>query len=126
MRTHGRRIALGAAAIAVVLAFGLTTAHAQNKCLAGKTKCVNKKVAGLLKCQEKCQKDPLKCGGEETACEDKVLVKFNGASDPESCFGKLEAKNDGPCVTVNAGLLTLSDHFCNAGASNRSFRSVAG
>ena len=31
-----------------------------------------------------------------------------------------------PEAALNTGLLTRSDHFCNAGASNRSFRSVAG
>jgi len=102
MRVQSRRVALGAAAIAVVLAFGLTTAHAQNKCLAGKTKCVKKKVAGLLKCNEKCQKDPAKCGGVQAACEDKVKAKFEGGTKGEaySCFGKLELENDGPCVTT--------------------------
>ena len=100
MRKIWKGILMGAVAAAVALVFA-PTASAQNKCLAGKTKCVNKKVAGLLKCQEKCQKDPLKCGGVETTCQDKVIAKFNGVSDPESCFGKLEAKNDGPCVTFS-------------------------
>jgi len=109
MRAHSRRIALGAAAIAVVLAFGLTMVHAQgvpgvspNKCLAGKTKCVNKKVAGLLKCREKCQKDPSKCGGgggggPQDACEAKVIYKFDGGTKGPAagCFAKLEAKQNG-------------------------------
>jgi len=101
MRTHSPRIALVATAIAVVLALGVSAAHAQNKCLAGKTKCVNKRVAGLLKCQEKCQKNPFQCGEVETACKERVITKYNGASDPDSCFGKLEAQNNGPCVTFN-------------------------
>ena len=29
-------------------------------------------------------------------------------------------------ATLNAELLTWGDYFCNVGASNRSFRSVAG
>ena len=62
MNVHRQHIAVAAAAIAVVLAFGIGPAQAQNKCLAGKTKCVNKKVAGLPECTEKCQKDPAKCG----------------------------------------------------------------
>jgi len=90
-------------AIAVVLAFGLTVVHAQgvpgvspNKCLTGKTKCVNKKVAGLLKCREKCQKDPVNCGATQTVCEDKAIAKFDGGTKGAagSCFGKLEAKQD--------------------------------
>jgi hypothetical protein len=100
--THSRRAALGAVAVAVVLAFGLTTVHAQgvpgvdsNKCLEGKTKCVEKKVAGLLKCREKCQKDPLKCGTVQTDCEAKVREKFDGVGTKLGCFEKLEAKDDG-------------------------------
>ena len=100
MRTHSQCIVLGA--VAVVLAFGLTMANAQgvpgvdpNTCLAGKTKCVNEKVAGLLKCRENCQKNPAKCGGAQTACEDKVKTKFDGGTKgvAKSCFGKLEAKS---------------------------------
>jgi len=113
MRAHSTRIALGAAAIAIVLAFGLTTAQAQNKCLAGKTKCVNKKVAGLLNCQAKCQKDPLQCGGAETMCEDKVRAKFDGGGVKLGCFDQLEVKNDGPCVTFGdrAAMETRVDVF---------------
>lgn len=103
MRTQSQHIALKAVAIAVVLAFGLSAAHAQNKCLSGKTKCVDKKMAGLLKCREKCQKDPAKCGGVQTACEAKVRDKFDGGTKgvEKSCFEKLEAQNDGPCVTFD-------------------------
>jgi hypothetical protein len=101
-RTFRGRLALGTTA--VVLALGLGTAGAQgvpgvspNKCLTGKTKCVDKKVAGLLKCREKCQKEPLNCGATQTACEDKVIAKFDGGTKgtAASCFGKLEAKQNG-------------------------------
>lgn len=65
----------------------------KNKCLAGKTKCVSKKLAGLLKCRESCQKTPLKCGPAQTICEEKVMAKFDGGADPaKGCFAKLEAK----------------------------------
>ena len=101
-RTWSRSAALGAVAVAVVLAFGLTKAHAQgvpgvspNKCLSGKTKCVNKKIAGLLKCREKCQKDPAQCGTPQTDCETKVRYKFDGVGTTLGCFEKLEAKDDG-------------------------------
>jgi hypothetical protein len=101
-RTHRRRIVLETTAAAVLLALGLNTAGAQgvpgvspNKCLTGKTKCVDKKVAGLLKCREKCQKEPLNCGATQATCENKVIAKFDGAGYPlKSCFGKLEAKQD--------------------------------
>jgi len=115
MRTHSRCVTLGAAAIAVVLGFGASAAQAQNKCLAGKTKCVNKKAAGLLKCNEKCQKDPAKCGGVQTTCEDKVRAKFDGGGVKLGCFDKFEAKNDGPCVTFGdrAAMETRVDVFVN-------------
>lgn len=109
-------------------------AHAQgvpgvapNKCLAGKNKCVSKKIAGLMKCRELCQKAPDKCAQVQTECEQKVMDKFDGGDTPEKgCFAKLEAKQnpgkpDSICVTtgdtaeveaqadalVNALLLTL-------------------
>jgi len=102
-RTQRGRLALATTAVAVVLALGLGTAGAQgvpgtspNKCLTGKTKCVDKKVAGLLKCREKCQKEPLSCGATQTACEGKVIAKFDGGTKgtAASCFGKLEAKQN--------------------------------
>ena len=66
-----------------------------NQCLAGKTKCVSKKIAGLLKCRGKCQKSPSKCGQVQADCETKVMEKFDGGSDPsKGCFAKLEAKQD--------------------------------
>jgi hypothetical protein len=86
-----------------------------NKCLTGKTKCVDKKVAGLLKCREKCQKDPAKCDAVQTACETKVRDKFDGGTKgvEKSCFEKLEAKNDGPCVTFDdlAAMEAKADAF---------------
>jgi len=102
MRDICKAILMGATALAVALAFA-PTASAQNKCLSGKTKCVNKKVAGLLKCTEKCQRHPGRCGWVQTACEDKARDKFDGGTKgvEESCFEKLEAKNDGPCVTFD-------------------------
>jgi M6 family metalloprotease-like protein len=72
-----------------------------NKCLAGKTKCVSKKMAGLLQCRGKCQKDPAKCDVVQTTCENKVIDKFDGGTKgiAKGCIGKLDIKNDGPCVT---------------------------
>lgn len=95
-----RRPVLGAACAALLIVGTVTAAHAQgvpgidkNKCLAGKTKCVNKKIAGLLKCRANCQKNPKKCGAAQTKCETKVMDKFGGGAKPaKGCFAKLEAK----------------------------------
>ncbi len=66
-----------------------------NKCLAGKNKCVSKKIAGLMKCRAKCQKKPDKCGQALTDCETKVMTKFDGGTNPaKGCFEKLEGKAD--------------------------------
>jgi len=97
MRTQSRCVVLAVVAIAVVLAFGATTARAQNKCLAGKTKCVNKKMVALLKCHNKAEKKGLAVD----PCVQKAIDKFDGGTKgiAYSCFGKIEAKNDGPCLT---------------------------
>jgi hypothetical protein len=96
--TQGRRAALGAVAIAVILTLGIGAAYAQNKCLAGKIKCVNKKMASLLKCHEKAERKGVTV---DQACLAKGVAKFDGGTKgiAYSCFGKLEAKNEGPCVT---------------------------
>jgi hypothetical protein len=101
MRVIGKGALLSAVALAAIVAFGATTASAQNKCLSGKTKCVSKKLAGLLKCRGKCEKDPAKCGGVETLCVNKVIAKFDGGTKgiEKGCIGKLDLKNDGPCIT---------------------------
>lgn len=77
-----------------------------NKCLAGKTKCVNKKTVGLFKCRAKCQKSPARCGAVEDACEAKIRGKFDGIDAATSCFGKVEAKQNPSapetvCTTTN-------------------------
>lgn len=66
-----------------------------NKCLAGKTKCVEKKVAGLFKCRAKCQNSPAGCGPAQSDCEAKVIARFDGgANAAKGCFATLEAKDD--------------------------------
>lgn len=79
-----------------------------NKCLAGKNKCVSKKVAGLMKCRELCQRTPdKKCGPVQTECEQKVMDKFDGGALPaKGCFEKLEGKQnpskpDSLCTTTD-------------------------
>jgi hypothetical protein len=102
-----------AALLLAVLLGGAATAGAQgvpgiaaNKCLAGKTKCVSKKLTGLFTCREKCQQDPAKCNDVESACEAKVRAKFDGGGDAtKGCFAKLEAKAnpstpDSVCTTT--------------------------
>jgi len=94
------RIAL--AALVVAFTFVASPVHAQgvpgvdkNKCLAGKYKCVSKKLAGLLKCREKCAKKPDNCAQKQADCEAKVINKFEGGADPsKGCFAKVEAKAD--------------------------------
>ena len=58
----------------------------------------------------------------QTACEDKVVAKFDGGTNgPDaSCFGKLEAKQDGTlpetlCATTGdlAAMETRADVFVN-------------
>ena len=88
------------ALIAFVLTCSPPPTHAQgvpgfdkNKCLAGKTKCVNEKVKGLLKCRERCQKNPKNCGRVQMECDTKVRDKFDGGATPaKGCFAKREAK----------------------------------
>lgn len=78
----------------------------KNKCLAGKTQCVAKKVAGLLKCRERCQKNPKLCGPAQQDCEAKVNDKYDGGDDPsKGCFARLEnrenpEKPDSICTNV--------------------------
>jgi len=73
-----------------------TTAIA-NKCLGGKTRCVNTKVAGLLKCHIKAEKSGLPL---DPACVQKCTDKFDGGTDPaRGCFARLEVRNYGPCIT---------------------------
>jgi len=106
--------AIATLAFAVVFTLVAVSAHAQvgfpgmakNKCLAGKTKCVTKKMQGLLKCREKCQTNPNNCGQKQVDCEDRVRFKFERPDDPtKGCFAKLEAKEnpdkpDTICITT--------------------------
>jgi hypothetical protein len=104
MPLRPRRRTIAIAVVSPLLAWLLvaTPSRAQgvpgadpNACLAGKNKCVAKKIAGLLKCREQCQKSPAKCGQAQADCEAKVVAKFDGGGDPaKSCFAKLEAKED--------------------------------
>ena len=90
------------------------SAGAGNRCLAGKTKCTAKKAAGLLNCYAKAQKAG---GAVDPTCLGKVQRKFDGGSDPSrGCFAKLEAKNDGPCLTTGdtASMEARVDAFVGA------------
>jgi hypothetical protein len=100
MNVMGRSLALGVAVLAVQLAFTTTgNALSPNKCLAGKNKCASKKAQGLLKCHGKAETTGTVL---DPACTQKATDKFDGGADPaKGCFAKLEAKNDGPCVTFS-------------------------
>jgi hypothetical protein len=114
---------------AVFVAAIVPHAHAQgipgvapNRCLAGKNKCVSKKIAGLMKCRALCQKAPDKCGQVQAGCEQKVMDKFDGGDTPEKgCFAKLEAKQkpekpDSICLTTGdtAEIEVQADALVNA------------
>jgi hypothetical protein len=65
----------------------------ENKCSAGKKKCVANKVKALLGCSSKdvTKPDPAKF----SECGAKATAKFDGGDKPEKgCFAKLEAKQD--------------------------------
>lgn len=95
--TLSRYAAVIVAALTVLLMFG--TADAQNKCVAKKHGCVAKKAACKLKCHEKAEKKGLAL---DPICIQKCEDKFDGGVDPaKGCFAKLEAKNDGPCLTTS-------------------------
>jgi hypothetical protein len=98
MKVISTSAVLGAAALAALVVFTINAgAQGPNKCLAGKSKCVSKKMKGLLKCHEKAEKTG---GNVDPICTGKVTDKFDGGAVPaDGCFEKLETKNDGPCVT---------------------------
>ncbi len=82
----------------------------QNKCSAGKKKCVLKKVNALLKCHQKAAKAGT---AVDAACLQKAKDKFDGGLVPaKGCFAKLEAKVP-PCLTTGdtAALEITADAF---------------
>jgi len=107
-----RRVALAAAVVtSLTLA---ANAQAQNRCLAGKTKCTIKKVSGLLKCYEKAYRAG---SAVNPTCLAKVQEKFDGGADPSSaCFARLEAVNLPGCLTTGDtdSMETRVDNFVSA------------
>src|SRR5437899_1156769 len=96
MRNTARSAALIVGVVIASLAIP-GSAGAQNRCLAGKAKCTAKKAAGLLNCYAKAFRAGVLV---DPACLNKVPTKFDGGSDPSrGSFAKLEALNDGPCLT---------------------------
>jgi cysteine-rich repeat protein len=68
-----------------------------NACLAGKHKCVSKKIKSLLGCFSKNETKP--SASALTTCLQKAEDKFDGGADPaKGCFEKLEP---GSCLTVD-------------------------
>jgi hypothetical protein len=84
----------------MLIAFGaVTSAQGPNKCLAGKDKCASKEMQGKLKCHTTAEKTGL---AVSATCIQKADDKHTGGAVPANgCFAKLEAKNDGPCLTTN-------------------------
>ncbi len=93
MRVISRNLVLGAAALAVLLAFG-GVAEAQNKCLAGKIKCVSKKKSCRLGVIGKAYKMGAPVDAAKfQKCED----KFDGAADPtKGCFAEARGQERRP------------------------------
>ncbi len=90
MRTATRAV-LFAVSLTALLAFGTDAAYAQNKCTAGKVKCVSKKKSCRLNVLAKGYKMGVLDLAKLQKCED----KFDGAADPaKGCFEKLEGKQD--------------------------------
>ena len=91
MRTAATRAILFAVSLTALLAFATDAAYAQNKCTAGKVKCVSKKKSCRLNVIAKAYKTGILDGAKLQKCED----KFDGAADPtKGCFEKLENKQD--------------------------------
>jgi hypothetical protein len=92
--------AAAAAAIATFLAFStVATAQGPNKCLAAKNKCASRKMQALLKCHSRAEKTGV---AVDPACTQRAMSKFDGGTAPaKGCFAKLEAANDGPCLTTD-------------------------
>src|SRR5882724_5031065 len=85
MRLACRNAVLGAAALAVLLAFGGGTAYAQSKCHAGKLKCVVKKKSCLLGLKSK----ELKTGvAADPAKIAKCHIGFGGSCDAGANVGQ--------------------------------------
>ena len=97
-----RNATLGAAALVALLAFGTTASATVDKCVAGKVKCVNKKVSALLTCHVHAATAPEKGGPVLTDCVDKARAKFDGGTKgvAGSCFGKVETRFPGGCLTT--------------------------
>jgi hypothetical protein len=97
MKTARRNVVLAVAGLAALLSL-TGNAQAQNKCLAGKIKCVSKKKSCLLGVEAKARSKGVAPDAEKLqACKD----QYDGGVHPaKGCFAKLEAKNDGPCVTT--------------------------
>jgi hypothetical protein len=99
MKYIARSAVAGAVAVATVVAFGaVTSAQGPNKCLAGKNKCASKAMQGKLKCHTVAEHFG---AAVSTACIQKTDDTYTGgAVAAKGCFAKLEAKNDGPCITT--------------------------
>jgi hypothetical protein len=92
-----------ALATALVLSWGgPASAQPQAKCLAGKTKCMAKKVGGLIKCEQLAETPGKAPDANANGCVDKVKDKFDGGVvAAKGCFEKLESKNPNDCITFD-------------------------
>src|SRR5262245_17129215 len=80
----------------------------QNKCGAGKKKCVSKLFAALLKCNQLAQTPKKPTDPNANGCVDKAISKYTGGLEPtKGCFAKLEAKPENGCLPPTDNSATL-------------------
>src|SRR5262245_46273201 len=99
MRTRTPRSLVTALSMTLALVWGGTASAQQEKCLAGKARCMAKKAAGLLKGVQIAE-TPGETADPTGAT--KVRDKFDTPDDPtKGCFEKLENKKDSVCMTLD-------------------------
>jgi hypothetical protein len=93
-----------ACSVVVLITTAVTNVAAgpQTKCLAGKNRCVSKKVGSLLKCERRAETPGGPADPNFNGCIDKAKAKFDGGSNPaKGCFESLETTLPAGCVTSN-------------------------
>ena len=110
MKFSQAKIALGAVALATMLAFGTTaTAAPISKCNASKKKCIGKYIASVMGCHAKAESKSLMV---DPTCLSKATAKITGAG--KGCFDKADAKDDNCSQTGDANAqLAVANAFIN-------------
>ncbi|HEY2386718.1 MAG TPA: hypothetical protein VGK30_07130 [Candidatus Binatia bacterium] len=113
-----QRITLALACSTLALMIAAPSQAQLNSCASAKKKCVAKKVKALLKCHTLAEQTGVNPTTDPTiqACLAKARSKFDGGATPgKGCFGKLEAKHPGACLTYDdtTALESTIDTFVN-------------